>query len=91
MAHSRSRMIPQHAGTGIAHHTAHPFPHVTFITMHRADAARTLPFPKRAMLQTLAGIFQQRPALGAQFPVPLLATAIEADHLFNDTFLACNA
>ena len=91
MAHGCHRMVPQHAGTGIAHHTAHPFPHVPSITMHRADTARTLPLPERAMLQTQPCIFQQLPALGTQNLVPLFAAAIEADHLFYNTFLLCNA
>lgn len=85
------RMKPQHAGTGVAHHLAHPFPHVLFIAVHGAEAARLFPFSKAAAVQPGVGIVQQGAAFGTQFAVSFLVSAIEADHLSDNMFLLFDA
>lgn len=84
-------MVPQHAGTGIAHHLAHPFPHVAFIAVYGAEAAGLFLLTEGATVQPGMGIGQQFLARRAQFAVSLLVAAIEADHLRDDTFLLGDA
>lgn len=83
MDESGHRIVQQHPGTGIPHHTAHTLPHIGFVTMDGTPAAGRLALAERTTRKALPGIFQQRGALGTEPVAALPAAAIETDHPFR--------
>ena len=83
MDESGHRIVQQHPGTGIPHHTAHTLPHIGFVTMDGTPAAGRLTLAERTTRKALLGIFQQRGALGTEPVAALPAAAIETDHPFR--------
>jgi hypothetical protein len=75
-------MIPHHAGTGKAHHSTHPFPHVFFIAMHRTLPTSLLLFTELATVQSGMGILKQGTTFRTKLTVAFLQPAIKPDHLF---------
>ena len=76
-------MIPHHAGTGKAHHSTHPFPHVFFIAMHRTLPASLLRFSKLASVQSGMGILKQGTTFRTKLTVTFLQPAIQPYHLLH--------
>ena len=83
MDESGHRIVQQHPGTGIPHHTAHTLPHIGFVTMDGTPAAGRLALAERTTRKALPGIFQQRGALGTEPVAALPVAAIETDHPFR--------
>jgi hypothetical protein len=82
-------MIPHHAGTGKAHHSTHPFPHVFFIAMHGTLPASLLRFSKLATVQSGMGIFKQGTTFRTKLAVAFLQPAIKPDHLLHRFLFFC--
>lgn len=83
MDESGHRIVQQHPGTGIPHHTAHTLPHIGFVTMNGTPAAGRLALAERTTRKALPGIFQQRGTLGTEPVAALPAAAIETNHPFR--------
>lgn len=81
MAQGGYGMVVDHPWPGIAHHHLDAILHIRPVAMHRALAATGFMLPEGAFRQSYPGIFHQRPAIVAQFGVPLLAAAIYPYHL----------
>ena len=82
-------VIPHHAGTGKAHHSTHPFPHVFFIAMHRTLPASLLRFSKLATVQSGMGIFKQGTTFRTKLTVTFLQPAIQPYHLLHRFLFFC--
>jgi hypothetical protein len=82
-------MIPHHAGTGKAHHSTHPFPHVFFIAMYGTLSTSLLLFTELATVQSGMGIFKQGTTIGTKLTVAFLQPAIQPYHLFYCFLFFC--
>ena len=66
MADGGKRMIPQHARTGIAHHSAHLLTHGWLVAVYGTILASGFAVAEAAMVETRQGIDEQLAALLTQ-------------------------
>jgi hypothetical protein len=63
MAYGQNRMVPDHAGSGVAHDLFDPLAHFGFVAVHSAVLAGGFVNTERAQIQPFVGI---RPYIGTR-------------------------
>ena len=86
-----NRVIDNHSWSRPSHHHSDSFFHLWFIAMHGALFACGLLLAKTASVKSAEGIVKQLLAIGAQFGITFMLTAIQAYHLFHHSFFFLNA
>ncbi len=81
MADRQNRMVPNHAGAGIAHGRLDAPAHFRVVAMHRTFVADWLPAPERALGDPLLRIRQKPGAIGTQILFrAMVGAAVDSDH-----------
>ena len=84
-------VVEEPAGSGPAHDGADTGAHVGTVAVVRATAAGRFGGAVSAVVEARMGVGEQLGTLWAQCAVALLATAVEAHHRLDDTFLLRDA
>lgn len=84
MAQCHPRMPHKHPRSGIAHHPAHPLPHVRRIAVDGAAGAEAFIRTLGAVSKALKPIGEELGAVRAEHRFPMLAPAADLDHAGED-------